>query len=36
MTIKTTRFDIQDHLQSEEACRLYLEAAFEDAVDDPA
>lgn len=33
---KTTRFDIQDHLQSDEACRLFLEAAFEDAAEDPA
>lgn len=32
--IKTTRFNIQDHLQTDEACRLFLEAAFEEAGDD--
>lgn len=34
--IKTTRWDIQDHLQTEEDCRLFLEAAFEEAGDDAA
>lgn len=34
--IKTTRWNVQDHLQTEEGCRLFLEACFEDAGDDPA
>lgn len=36
MSIKTTRFDLQEHLQTDEACRLFLEAAFEDCADDSA
>lgn len=33
---KTTRWDVLDNLQTDEDCRLFLEAAFEDAGDDPA
>lgn len=36
MTIKLKRWDIQDHLKTEEDMILYLEACFEDAGDDPA
>ncbi len=32
----TTRWDILDHLKSDEDCRLYLEACFAEAPDDPA
>lgn len=31
---RTAKWDIQDHLQTEEDCRLFLEAAFEEAGDD--
>ncbi|MDM9629381.1 putative addiction module antidote protein [Rhizobium sp. S152] len=34
MPLKTTRFDIQDHLKTPEDRLLYLEAAFDDG--DPA
>jgi probable addiction module antidote protein len=34
--IKTRRWDIQEHLKTEEDMRLYLEACFEEAGDDPA
>ncbi len=34
--VKTTRWDVQDHLTTDEDCRLYLEACFEEAGDDPA
>lgn len=36
MTIKTTPWDVQDHLLTAEDCALYLEAALEEAGDDPA
>ncbi|GJM04046.1 MAG: hypothetical protein DHS20C09_00370 [marine bacterium B5-7] len=36
MAIKTTRWDSAEHLQSDEDIRLYLEACFEEAGDDPA
>ena len=36
MAIKTTRWDSADHLQSDEDIKLYLEACFEEADDDPA
>ncbi|MBV2209518.1 MAG: putative addiction module antidote protein [Thermomonas sp.] len=34
MTTKTTQFDVQAHLQTDEDCRLFLEAVFEDGGDD--
>lgn len=34
--VKTTRWDVQDHLKTDEDCRLFLEACFADASDDPA
>lgn len=33
---KTKPWKVQDHLKTEKECRLFLEAAFEDAGDDPA
>ncbi len=36
MAIKTTRWDSAEHLQSDEDIKLYLEACFEEADDDPA
>ena len=36
MVIKTTRWDSAGHLQSDEDIKLYLEACFEEAGDDPA
>ncbi|MGH8152130.1 MAG: addiction module antidote protein [Rhodanobacteraceae bacterium] len=33
---KTKPWNVQDHLKTEEECRLFLEAAFEDAGEDPA
>lgn len=33
---KLKRWNVLDHLQSDEDCRLFLQAAFEDAGDDPA
>ena len=36
MAIKTTRWDSAEHLQNDEDIRLYLEACFEEADDDPA
>lgn len=33
---KTKPWNVQDHLKTEKECRLFLEAAFEDAGDDPA
>ena len=36
MAIKTTRWDSAAHLQSDEDIKLYLEACFEEANDDPA
>ena len=34
--IKTTPWDVQDHLRTPEDCALYLEAVLEEAGDDPA
>ncbi|MDR1275424.1 MAG: putative addiction module antidote protein [Candidatus Accumulibacter sp.] len=34
--IKTRRWDIQEHLKTEEDMRRFLEACFEEAGDDPA
>ncbi len=36
MVIKTTRWNSAEHLQSDEDIKLYLEACFEEAGDDPA
>lgn len=36
MAIETTRWDVQDHLQTPEDCIAYIEAAFEEAGDDAA
>lgn len=36
MAIKTTRWDSAEHLQSDEDIKLYLEACFAEADDDPA
>jgi len=36
MTLKTTRWDVQDALQTPEDCAIYIEAAIEEAGDDPA
>jgi probable addiction module antidote protein len=36
MTIKTTPWDVQDHLRTPEDCALYQEAVPEEAGDDPA
>ena len=36
MTIKTTEWKLEDYLQTDEDRRLFLEAAFEEAGDDPA
>jgi len=36
VAIKTTRWDSAEHLQSDEDIKLYLEACFEEAGDDPA
>ncbi|WP_395142592.1 addiction module antidote protein [Schlegelella aquatica] len=34
--MKTTPWDVQDHLRTPEDCALYLEAVLEEAGDDPA
>jgi probable addiction module antidote protein len=34
MVLKTTPFDVQAYLRSDEDCRLFLEAAFAEAGDD--
>jgi probable addiction module antidote protein len=34
--IKTRRWDILEHLKTEEDMRLYIEACFDEAGDDPA
>jgi probable addiction module antidote protein len=34
--IKTTRWDAAEHMQTEEDCRLFLEACFDEAGDDAA
>jgi DNA-binding phage protein len=36
MTSKFNKVDVLDHLKTEEDRTLYLEACFEEAVDDPA
>lgn len=36
MSIKTTRWDVQDALQTPEDCVAFIEAAIEEAGDDPA
>ena len=36
MTIKTTKWDIQDSLQTPEDCALFIQAALEEAGNDPA
>lgn len=36
MSIKTTRWDVQDALQTPEDCAAFIEAAIEEAGDDPA
>jgi probable addiction module antidote protein len=35
MAIKTTRWDVLDYLKTDEDCRQYIEACFEEAGDDP-
>ncbi|QHS10298.1 addiction module antidote protein [Sinimarinibacterium sp. NLF-5-8] len=34
--IKTTPWNVRDHLKIDEDCQLYIEACFEEAGDDPA
>ncbi|MBS0461327.1 MAG: putative addiction module antidote protein [Proteobacteria bacterium] len=34
--IKTTHWDVLDHLQTDVDCQRYIEACFEEAGDDPA
>ncbi|RKP43982.1 addiction module antidote protein [Trinickia fusca] len=36
MATTTTRYDVAEHLRTEEEMRLYIEAAFEEAGDDAA
>jgi probable addiction module antidote protein len=36
MTIDTTRWDVQDYLRTPEDCALFIQAAIEEAGDDPA
>lgn len=36
MSIETTRWDVQDALRSPEDCAAFIEAAVEEAADDPA
>ena len=36
MTLKLNKWDVLDHLKTEEDMMLYLEACFEEAGDDPA
>ncbi len=36
MSIDTTRWDVQDALRSPEDCAAFVEAAIEEATDDPA
>ena len=36
MTLKTTKWDIQDSLQTPEDCALFIQAALEEAGNDPA
>jgi probable addiction module antidote protein len=35
MSIETTKWDVQDSLQTPEDCALYIQAALEEAGDDP-
>jgi probable addiction module antidote protein len=34
--VTTRRWNVRDHLKTDEECRLFLEACFEEAGDDPA
>lgn len=36
MSIETTRWDVQDYLRTPEDCARYIQAAIEEAGDDPA
>jgi probable addiction module antidote protein len=36
MALKTTRWNVQDHLQTPEECALFIESVLEEAPDDPA
>jgi len=36
MSLETTRWDVQDALRSPEDCAAFIEAALEEASDDPA
>jgi len=36
MTLHTTKWDVQDSLQTPEDCALFIQAAIEEAGDDPA
>lgn len=36
MSIETTRWDVQDYLRTPEDCALFIQAAIEEAGDDPA
>lgn len=36
MSTKTSRWELMDHLQTDEDCRLFLEAAFDGAGNDPS
>ncbi len=36
MSIETTRWDVQDGLQTPEDCAAFIQAALEEAADDPA
>lgn len=36
MSLKTTRWNVQDSLETPEDCAAFIEAAIEDAGDDPA
>ena len=36
MTLTTTRWDVQEHLQSPEDCAAFIEASIEEAGDDAA
>ena len=36
MSLETTRWDVQDALRSPEDCAAFIEAAIEEAADDPA
>jgi DNA-binding phage protein len=36
MSIETTSWDVQDYLRTPEDCALFIQAAIEEAGDDPA